>query len=735
MNNNKRRVLVVLPTLRIGAGVASHVMTYYGKICNKIDIDFITFTKIDNLYTREIAKNGGKIFFFEKNPVKSHAQIKRFFKEKSNDYDIIHCHAFNYCLPYLYFAKKYKIQSRIIHAHNPEYSDKSIKRIINYFSSRLCIKMTNCRIACSRQTGDKVYRGKSYSVINNAIDLARFANGNRKKIRTELGIDDRAFLFGTVGRLTEQKNQTFLLDVFAELKHTNRFKNSKLLIVGKGPDYQKLLRKIVKLGLERDVHIVLETDCIEDYYAAMDCFIFPSKYEGLGMTAVEAQASGLPCFCSASLPEEIFCTELTHGLSLELETRRWASIIERSDLSKKNVMKDLIKCGFDIGNEGKKVVDFYSSLMYSDEMPIVEAHKLKVAQYIPAYNFGGIETVTYELNKELRNDCEFIYLVERDISKENLNKLHKISARVVRVPSITKESFWRHNKAVRRFFKSEKIDILHVHDCDNRFFVMIFAKIYGVKNRIYHIHSKQYGGTLLNRIIKTVGIKINIALSTACLACSSDAAECKGAKRYDVIENGMNVNKFKFNLKKRQLVRKKMNISNDSIVALFVGRVEKCKNVEFLIKIFKRINEKTTKKVFLGVVGDGSELKMVKEIATGMSNVIFVGQKNNVADYYFASDCLCLPSDSEGLSMVALEAQASGLSCIVSNGVPCDINLNQRVSHVGIEEDDIDRWVDLIINVKFTPCHERLKSLSVVKKKYGSKIMAEKMLKIYRSMC
>lgn len=359
----KARVLVVLPKLHIGSGVASHVMSYYGKIYDKIDVDFISFTKTDNLYTREITRNGGKIFFFEKNPIKSYAQIKRFFKEKSDNYDIIHCHAFNYCIPYLYFAKKNKIQARIIHAHCPEYSDKFIKNIINFLASRLSIKMANYYAACSNQTGNMVYHGRNYFVVNNAIDLAYFSKGDRTKIRKEFRIDDSTILFGNVGRLSSHKNHSFLLEVFTELKKTEKFKNSKLLIVGKGADYQKILDKISKLDLKNDVCMVLGTDHIEDYYAAMDCFIFPSKCEGLGMAAIEAQASGLPCFCSASLPEEIFCTELTHGLDLELGAKRWALIIEKSDLSKKNVIKDLVEAGFDINNESKKMVDFYESLI------------------------------------------------------------------------------------------------------------------------------------------------------------------------------------------------------------------------------------------------------------------------------------------------------------------------------------------------------------------------------------
>ena len=102
-------------------------------------------------------------------------------------------------------------------------------------------------------------------------------------------------------------------------------------------------------------------DNIPDYYAAMDCFIFPSKYEGLGMAAIEAQASGLPCFCNHSLPEEIFATELIYGLDLKSGEREWSDAIVKSSLDRKDVAQQLMDAGFEIKQEKDKLIGFYES--------------------------------------------------------------------------------------------------------------------------------------------------------------------------------------------------------------------------------------------------------------------------------------------------------------------------------------------------------------------------------------
>ena len=359
MKNDKLRVLVVLPTLRVGNGIASHVMNYYDEIFDKIDVDFISFTKLDNKYTRTITERGGRIFYFGKNFLRCYRKIERFFKLYADRYDIVHCHVINYGLPYLYLAKKYGIKNRIMHVHSSRYSANVIKSAVCAPIARLCMRMSTCLVACSRQAGEMAYRKRPFKVINNAINLSMYVSGEREEIRTKLGVDEATVLFGNVGRLAKEKNQAFVLAVFQELKRISKFKSSKLVLIGKGPDYARLAKKTVDMGLSEDVRFVENTDDICDYYAAMDCFLLPSLFEGMPMSLVEAQASGLKCFCADSLTEEAFATDLVCGLSLKVGVKVWSKIIADTDLSRRNQMEQLMLAGFDASVEGKKMVEFY----------------------------------------------------------------------------------------------------------------------------------------------------------------------------------------------------------------------------------------------------------------------------------------------------------------------------------------------------------------------------------------
>ena len=367
-NKLRPKILIVVPTLRMGAGVASHVMNYYDKISDKFDIDFITFTKIKNKYTDNISDKNGSIFYFGGNIFKKYKNIKSFFKENAKKYDIIHCHVLNRGVLYLYFAKKYGIKNRITHVHNAKYSDNTIKYLFNAIAAKICLKLANVYVACSDQSGKKVYHKKPFRVINNGIDLSKFSNGDRIGVRTKFNIDDSAVLFGNVGRLAKQKNQVFTIEIFAELKKTDKFKDSKMMIIGKGPDRTKLIEHVKRANLENDVYFVENTDDIANYYAAMDCFILPSLYEGMPVSLVEAQASGLVCFCTDSLTKEAFSTDLVHGLSLKAGPKSWCDYIVSVNLSRKERSSELGKAGFDMNIEKDKLIEFYQNFCQGEKV-------------------------------------------------------------------------------------------------------------------------------------------------------------------------------------------------------------------------------------------------------------------------------------------------------------------------------------------------------------------------------
>ena len=141
-----------------------------------------------------------------------------------------------------------------------------------------------------------------YTVVPNAIDAERFAFSpeDRQRLRNRLGFSDDTYVLGNVGRLHPQKNQAFLLSVLEQMREARA--KTCLLLVGDGPIRENLLQQARERDLEEEVVFVGAVANTAPYYAAMDCFVFPSQCEGFGIAALEAQASGLPCLLSDADP-------------------------------------------------------------------------------------------------------------------------------------------------------------------------------------------------------------------------------------------------------------------------------------------------------------------------------------------------------------------------------------------------------------------------------------------------
>ena len=363
-SGKKMKILVVSPSLDVKSGVASHIMNYYRELRDTFDIDVAIYSGVKNEYAAEILKSGGKIFYFKKSFLVNWRSLKGFFKNHAEEYDVIHCHTFNYGMPYLLFAKRYGISKRIIHIHSVKYSDNVLKSVLNHFFIRLCLRLANVYVSCSEQAGKKAFGKRPFTVINNGIEVLRFSveNNVRKKYREKLGVKDGDLLLGNVGKLSKTKNQIFAIKVFMEMRKKPELENSKFIIIGSGPQKTKLFNYVKKNNLEKNVIILSDIHNISDYYAAMDCFIFPSLCEGLGIALLEAQASGLPCFCTNGLPKEVFATSLVCGLDLKSGEKKWSERILRTDLTRRNVKEQLMKAGLDISQNGKKMQKFYRSL-------------------------------------------------------------------------------------------------------------------------------------------------------------------------------------------------------------------------------------------------------------------------------------------------------------------------------------------------------------------------------------
>lgn len=364
-DKRKMKVLCITPSLNNCGGIESYAMNYYLRMHEDVEMDFITHDMRDENYKNIIESYGNHVFLFPKiglNFIKIKKQVEEFFKQH-NDYDIVHCHMANAAFIYLKVAEKYGIEVRIIHSHQNKAADQLSHAIRNIPLIKMGLKYANVNFACSKLAGDYLFKKRKYYVINNAIDGKRFKFDpvKRKQIRKELGIEEDVFVIGNVGRLCPQKNQKFLVDVFSEVNKTT---NAKLLIIGDGELQNDLEKYIESLKMQDKIMLIAPTNKVEDYYQAMDIFVLPSLYEGLGIVNIEAQACGLKTIVSERVPDTAKISELLTFVNLSDGEKKWAEEILKNKKYDRKVQKDMLaNNGYDIEVESKKLIELYRSLI------------------------------------------------------------------------------------------------------------------------------------------------------------------------------------------------------------------------------------------------------------------------------------------------------------------------------------------------------------------------------------
>ena len=196
-------------------------------------------------------------------------------------------------------------------------------------------------------------------MIPNAVDTARFSYNEevRRDKRAELGVTDGTTVYGHVGRLHPAKNHMFLLEAFKEALKIRP--NSLLVIVGDGELRGEIETKIQELGIVDNVKMLGSRGDVSELLQAMDVFVFPSKWEGLPVTVVEAQAAGLPCFVSETVTRDVAVSHLVRYLPIDNGVDIWARELATVELSRDDVIEKIKNAGFDINAAAEKLTEFY----------------------------------------------------------------------------------------------------------------------------------------------------------------------------------------------------------------------------------------------------------------------------------------------------------------------------------------------------------------------------------------
>lgn len=287
---------------------------------------------------------------------------------RDNHYDIVHSNMNTLSVFALFPAWLAGAHQRILHNHSTAVRSEGMRSVLKTILRPLAPLFANRYAACSKLAGDWMYGKKKMAsgkvtVINNAIDLDEYAFSPelRQKYRQELNIPEDAFVIGHVGRFMFQKNHEFLLDVFAGL--CKQQDDICLLLIGDGPLRPAMATKVKDLGLQDSVKFLGLRSDVQNLYNAMDLFVLPSRYEGLPVVSVEAQANGLPILVSTSVTEEAKLTDILEYEPLDAGIPGWVDVILRHYAQKEQKRADtaamMRAAGFDIVQEAAKLEQYY----------------------------------------------------------------------------------------------------------------------------------------------------------------------------------------------------------------------------------------------------------------------------------------------------------------------------------------------------------------------------------------
>ena len=335
----------------------------------KVKIHFMSVTP--GPFDEEIKSYGGDIYrvaplgaSFKK--VRRHNQEFRKLLTEHPEIQVVHIHG-NTAIGCIdaRIANKMGVKKVIVHSHND--GCNNIRSYILHLIGRLIIgKSATTRVACSEAAARWMFgKSKESLVLKNAIDVEKYKFTNKKavELKRELGIENKKTI-GHIGRMEKQKNHSFILDVFYRIHKEHP--ETCLMLIGDGSLRQEITQKAREMGLEDAIIFIRQSDRVNEMLQAMDIFLFPSIWEGLGISLVEAQASGLNCVVSDIIKDEVCVTELIEKHSLSEGAEKWANVLwsileanQNKERSSEKYIKELRKAGYDERDAARYLQEIY----------------------------------------------------------------------------------------------------------------------------------------------------------------------------------------------------------------------------------------------------------------------------------------------------------------------------------------------------------------------------------------
>ena len=358
-----KRLLCIVGGMNAG-GAETFLMKIYRQIDRtKYQMDFCINMSEKCFYEEEILSLGGKIYRI---PAKS-VSLKDFEKQL---YNVVNANGYKYVLRvtssafgFMDLKIAHKAGAEICAARSSNSSDGgSLKSKVAHRLGRILygkyvnVKIAPSDLAAEYTFGKKAYESGAVNILHNAIDIDRYSfNADmRCRIRSEFGLSDDTTIVGHVGRFMTQKNHTFLLEVFSEYLKING--KSILMLVGGGELESAIKQKASELGISDKIVFTGVRSDVPALLSAMDVFVFPSLYEGMPNTVIEAQATGLPCLIADTITREADITGLVHYLPLG-DAGTWAHLVaELPQVKRETPMQKFKENGYDIETVAEQFV-------------------------------------------------------------------------------------------------------------------------------------------------------------------------------------------------------------------------------------------------------------------------------------------------------------------------------------------------------------------------------------------
>lgn len=360
---------------------------------------------------------------------------------------------------------------------------------------------------------------------------------------------------------------------------------------------------------------------------------------------------------------------------------------------------------------------------------------LRILHVVVNMNRGGAETLIMNLYRNIdRSKVQFDFLTSKTGSFDM--EIQALGGKIHRIPYISDVGHFKYLKELNRFFGSHgEYKIVHSHMDKMSGLVLRAARKVGIPIRISHSHNTSSEGSFAAKVYKWYAGIFILRNATNLFACSTKAAKWlfnEDSDSIKLVKNGIEVNEFSFNPRKREKIQKELNLNKDQIVLGHVGRFAPQKNHAYLIELFAKLQE-NNKNFVLILVGDGplrSEIeRKVRELKL-VEKVKFLGIRDDIQDLLQAFDLFIFPSLHEGLPVSLIEAQGAGLPCLISNEISREVDLGcNLVKFISLH--DKTKWIEEIKNVKINSINRGTVTKTMVRQGYDIRETAEEIKNFY----